>query len=78
MSSEGVKETDVKVLDLSGEVCPVTAIKTRAEFSKLKEGELLKVIFTSEKSAESVGAEFRRHLVDYFKEGNKYILILRK
>ncbi len=72
------RENEAKVLDLSGEVCPITAIKTRAEFNKLKKGELLKVIFTSEKSAESVGAEFRKNLVDYWKEGNKYILILRK
>ncbi len=67
-----------RVLDLSGEVCPVTAIKTRAEFNKLKEGETLKVIFTSKKSAESVGAEFRMNLVKAYVDGNKYILILRK
>ncbi len=67
-----------RVLDLSGEVCPVTAIKTRAEFNKLQPGETLKVIFTSKKSAESVGAEFRKNLVKAYTEGKKYILILRR
>ncbi|ADC66341.1 SirA family protein [Ferroglobus placidus DSM 10642] len=67
-----------KILDLSGEVCPVTAIKTRAEFNKLREGETLKVVFTSKKSAESVAAEFRKNLVKAYVDGNKYVLILKR
>lgn len=79
MSCEELEKIEVeRELDLSGEVCPVTAIKTRIEFKKLSKGEKIKVILTSKESAENVGAEFRKNLLAYCTDGRRYILIIKR
>lgn len=65
-------------LDLSGEVCPIPSLKTRDALNKAKEGELIKVITTSKKSAESIAAEFRDKVYAYSQHDNHVVIILKR
>jgi TusA-related sulfurtransferase len=79
LSLEQIEKLEVsQTLDLSGEVCPVPTLKTKAALNKAREGELIKVILTSKKSAENVGAEFRDKVYAYCQHENRFIIVLKK
>jgi|GEM_PF-2406773 TusA-related sulfurtransferase len=67
-----------QTLDLTGEVCPIPTLKTKAALNKLRKGELIKVILASKKSAENIGAEFRDKVYGYCRDGDRFIIILRR
>lgn len=73
----------VKILDLSGEVCPVPLVKSRRAMDKMEIGEILEIIITSEDSqvniimaAKELGMEIKR--VGKDKDGKRHIFIRKK
>ncbi len=70
-----------KVIDLSGEVCPMTFMKTKLKLKEMKEGEFLEVIISQNGITENVPAsiaEEGHRIVRVKKIDDKFSLIIEK
>lgn len=80
MKEEFEDKTD-KVLDLSGQNCPLPVIKTKSQIDRMKIGETLKMISTDPGVVEDIEVlctQLKQGLEKVIKEDSKFVFIIRK
>lgn len=69
------------VLNVTGYVCPHPQLYTKKALAKMKEGEVLELVFDNPSSAESVAAMLELtgdEVLDQHTEGGQYVWKIRK
>jgi len=75
------KEEGLYLLDVAGYVCPHPQIYTKKALEKLKEGDILEVLFDNPSSSESIAAMCDTNgneIVDKQMDGGRFIFKIKK
>ena len=77
MSDKNIKAT----LDITGDVCPITFVKTKLKLEQLEPGEILEVILNDGEPIQNVPRSVKgegHKIIAITQDGSKYKLLIEK